>query len=581
MHGSTTNFWPTARHYAEAVQCPAVCFAEPSLKVLMPAVDRLGMPLVTSGQFAYVFKLNPASAGESLAVRCFRGFLGDRGERYRALDEHLAAHHIPALPRFQYLRDGVLVAGRRYPVLLMEWVEGPTLDVYLDEAVGRREALLHLADEWVSLVAALREAGIAHGDLQHGNIIVERGGRLRLVDLDGMYVPALEGFRASEVGHQHYQHPARDPAHFSSDTDNFSALVVYLSLSALAERPELWREHHDENLIFTRADFADPDASALFAKVEAMGGEHARLAGVLKDACRAHPSETPPLTDLVAVPTGTLPTWMTAPAEVEVHSRTREVARASVPQSEPERLWATRHQQRATPNTPAAAGFQGLFNSGPGGAFAAAAPAPVVRDPSDVAGNTLHHAKSVFGNSYGYIWWIPLHNFALRHVWVAFGAGDTVAGMILTFFVLATLLLIYGFLRALKEAQTASNTRAVAGAGAPNVFSSARAASPLGTPAPASLFGPTPAPTPTRATTRTQTSMPTPTPATTPTPTPAPAASRYAAGSRPVVGNSSLGIFHLPDCAWVAKITPKQRADFDSPDAARAARFRPCHVCKP
>ena len=576
MPGPTTNFWPTARHYAEAVQCPAVCFAEPSLKLMMPAVDRLGMPLVTSGQFAYVFKLNPAREGEALAVRCFRGFLGDRGDRYRALDAHLGEHHIPALPRFKYLRDGVLVAGHRYPVLVMEWVEGPTLDVYLDEAVGRREALLHLADEWVSLVAALRAAGIAHGDLQHGNIIVERGGRLRLVDLDGMYVPALEGFRASEVGHQHYQHPARDPAHFSLDTDNFSALVVYLSLVALAERPELWREHHDENLIFTRADFADPEASALFPKIEALGGEHARLAGVLKDACRAHPSETPPLTELVAVPTGALPAWMTAPAEVEVRNRTREVARAAVPQTEPERLWATRHQQRATPNTPAAAGFQGLFNTGAAGALAPNAPAPIVRDPSDVAGNTLHHAKSVFGNSYGYIWWIPLHNFMLRPVWQAFGAGDTVGGMLLTFIFIASVLFLYGFLRALKEAQSASNAPAIAGAsaGAPHAFGTPGGATPLGAPAPASLFGPTP--TPTRAQTQTPASAQRPTP----TRTHAPAASPNAV-ARPVVGNSALGIYHLPDCEWVAKITPRQRADFDTPDSASAARFRPCHVCKP
>ena len=80
MHGLATNFWPTARHYAEAVQCPAICFEEPALKRMLPAVDRLGMPLVTSGQFAYVFKLNAAEgAGEPVAVRCFRGYLGDRG----------------------------------------------------------------------------------------------------------------------------------------------------------------------------------------------------------------------------------------------------------------------------------------------------------------------------------------------------------------------------------------------------------------------------------------------------------------------------------------------------------------------
>src|SRR5215203_3820164 len=458
MQNATTNFWPSARNYAEAVQCPLVCFEEPSLKRLLPAVDRLGMPLVTSGQFAYVFKLNPGDdGGETVAVRCFRGFLGDRKERYRALDAHLNAKRIASLPQFKYLPKGILVAGRRYPVLVMEWVEGPTLDVYLDEAVGRREALLHMADEWVRLVTALRAAGIAHGDLQHGNIIVE-GGRLRLVDLDGMYVPALRGLKASEVGHQHYQHPARDITHFSRDTDNFSALVVYLSLISLAERPELWREHHDENLLFTRADFSNPAASALFPKIGAIGEEHARLAEVLKAACASGPGAAPPLTELVT-PRSTLPGWMNAPADVEVRTRTREVARARAPRPPGgEAYWPAPKTWREAPTTPSSATMQGLFNASTAAHLAS-------RDPADLGGNTLYFAKSAFGDSYGYVWWIPLHNFLLRYVWAAFGA-EGFAGMMLTLVALCVILLFYGLFRAVYHAETATPTALPAG-GAP------------------------------------------------------------------------------------------------------------------
>lgn len=548
MQGATTNFWPSARNYAEAVQCPLVCFEEPSLKRMLPAVDRLGMPLVTSGQFAYVFKLNPGdSGGDALAVRCFRGFLGDREERYRALDAHLNAHRIAALPRFKYLPKGILVAGRRYPVLIMEWVEGSTLDVYLDEAVGRRDALLHLADEWVRLVTALREANVAHGDLQHGNIIVE-GGRLRLVDLDGMYVPALAGYRASEVGHQHYQHPARDVAHFSADTDNFSALVVYLSLIALAERPELWREHHDENLLFTRADFANPEASALFPKIEAIGGEHARLAEALKMACSSGPAAALPLTGLVE-PRSALPGWMNAPADVEVRTRTREVARARAPQPfGGETYWPASKHQRETPATPASTTVQSIFN-----ASGAPAPAQVApRDPADLSGNTFYFAKSAFGDSYGYIWWIPLHNFLLRYIWAAFGA-EGFAGMLLTLVLLCVLLLFYGLFRAVYYAET---TTALPAGGAPVPgIGPARAtailsAAPPRTGSPSPLF----------------------------TRTAPPAA---ATSARPVVGNRSLGIYHLPDCDWAARVPARQRADFDSPASAHAAGYRPCRVCKP
>lgn len=555
MQNVTTNFWPSARNYAEAVQCPLVCFEEPSLKRMLPAVDRLGMPLVTSGQFAYVFKLNPGDdGGDALAVRCFRGFLGDREERYRALDAQLNATRIAALPQFKYLPKGILVAGRRYPVLVMEWVEGPTLDVYLDEAVGRRDALLHMADEWVKLMGELREAGIAHGDLQHGNIIIE-GGRLRLVDLDGMYVPALRGFKASEVGHQHYQHPARDVAHFSSHTDNFSALVVYLSLISVAERPELWREHHDENLLFTRADFAKPGASALFPKIEAIGEEHARLAETLRAACISGPEAAPPLTELVT-PRSTLPGWMNAPADVEVRTRTREVARAPAPRSTAGDYWPASKTWREAPTTPASATVQGLFNS-QGGAQTQLTP----RDPADLRGNTFYFAKSAFGDSYGYIWWIPLHNFLLRYVWAAFGA-EGFAGMMLTLIALCVLLLFYGLFRAVYYAETATTTALPAGgAAAPAVSPAPGGMTLFGKPAPPpppSLFGPN-AKGSTLAT----------------TPTPA------AVAAHPVVGNRSLGIYHLPDCDWALRVPARQRTDFDSPTAAAAAGYRPCRICKP
>lgn len=564
MQNLPSTFWPTARQYAEAVQCPAVCFDEQSLRGMLPAVDKLGMPLVTSGQFAYVFKLNPPdSADDSLAVRCFRGYLGDRAERYSALDAHLDLKRIAALPRFRYLPKGILVVGRRYPVLVMEWVEGPTLDVYLDEAVGRREALMHLADDWLKLVAALSEAEIAHGDLQHGNIIVEHG-QLRLVDLDGMYVPALEGFKASEVGHQHYQHPARDITHFSRDTDNFSALVVYLSLISLAERPELWREHHDENLLFTRADFIDPDASALFGKIEAIGGEHARLASALKTAALSHPSEAPRLTDLVGAGSK-LPTWVSAPADIDVTGRTREVARAAALGREHATPWPPKQPWRNAPSTQQPGSMRGVFDASvPLASTVAAQVKP--RDPADIRGNTLHHAKTLFGNSYGYIWWIPLHNFLLGDVWGALGAGPF-AGMLVSFLFIFALFVCYGFFRAVYEAETGVTTPAPAAAGGAPTLPPAHRAAALNNASARTFFGAQGATTQPLYSTQQQQQQ-----------QPARPASNVL---QPVIGNRSLAIYHLPHCSWVAKIARQNRVEFDSPAPAQSAGFRPCRVCKP
>ena len=261
--GAVPRNWPSARYFTEAIQCPSICFAHPQLRNTLPAVDRLGMPLVTSGQFAYVYKLNSMNGNTDFAVRCFRGYLGDRDQRYRAIQAHLGSAPVSYLSDFTYAPEGILVGGIRFPILFMKWIEGPTLDLYIGEMLNRPDVLLHLSQEWLRLLHSLRSAGVAHGDLQHGNIIVEHG-QLRLVDHDGIFVPAMAGWNASEVGHQHYQHPQRDALHFDEKLDNFSALVIYLSLLSLAERPSLWEEYHDENLLFTKTDFSDPAASSLF-----------------------------------------------------------------------------------------------------------------------------------------------------------------------------------------------------------------------------------------------------------------------------------------------------------------------------
>ena len=536
MSTRTTTFWPSARQFAEAVQCPAVCFGEPTLKGMLPAVDRLGMPLVTSGQFAYVFKLNPpGGGGESLAVRCFRGFLGDRERRYSALDAHLNARHVPALPRFRYLPEGMLVSGHRFPTLVMDWVAGPTLDVYVDEVVGQREVLLHLADEWLRLMESLRAADVAHGDLQHGNVIVERG-RLRLVDLDGMYVPALEGMQSSEVGHRHYQHPARGADFFSREVDNFSAAVVYLSLIALAERPSLWAEHHDENLLFTRADFQDPAASALFAKVSDIGMEHAALAGVLADSVKSEPTTTPWLLDLVQVKSK-LPTWMTAPAEVDVVGRTREAARDEIAAGAVgAHVWEPK-RGRYAPSSPSSNTVQTIFGARP-------APSSIVRDPTDVVGNTFRFVWHGFTTSLAFLWVTSAHSAIRGMILTVFGGGGA-AATVLSIFFLVGVFLVYGIVRALYEMDTAA--RAQAQGVTPLPPSAARAVIPAAGGQP--LFGVGRPATP--------------------------------AGPRRVVGSRSLNIFHRPTCVWADKITPRNHTEFVSPAAAQQAGYRACRVCMP
>jgi len=543
MQNLAQSNWPSARHFSEAMQCPAICFRAAYLRDTIPAVDRLGMPLVTSGQFAYVYKLR--SASEAYAVRCFRGHLGDRENRYRAIDEHLRLHHIPALAEFAYEADGILVGGRRFPILTMEWIDGPTLDVYLDEVINRPDVVLHLADEWVRLMSMLRAAGIAHGDLQHGNIIVEHG-QLRLVDFDGMFVPAMANWTASELGHQHYQHPARDEKLFDAGLDNFSALVVYLSLISLAERPELWKEHHDENLIFTKADFVAPEASALFAKIKEIGAEHRRLAEILETAAKSDPSKVPSLLELVSAKSK-LPAWMTAPSGIDVIGKTREVQRVkSATTATPTWTVWEQHRDKAMPQSPGSNTVQSVFSSTPPAQNSTIIITPPT-DPSQIGKNTLIYARD-FGVRKKLFWWyLGLYN--VFNVIGEMGLYSIIIAMLL----LTSVALIYGFIRSLKESraalagkQSSSATNALASSiqpakSLPGWMMKASAASAQNSSQPSLVSVTTDA----------------------------------------IIANHALGIYHSPDCDWADTISPKNRVGFSTPLAAQNAGYRRCKVCAP
>jgi hypothetical protein len=300
------------------------------LQRCQPAQDRFGLPLVASGNFAYAFKLRDPSSQRAVAVRCFRAMIPDRDQRYELIDRHLRTHRESSLASFVFDPEGILVGGRRFPIVVMEWIEGPTLDLYIEQALSSKAMLQALADQWLRTVRGLRNAQLAHGDLQHGNIIV-RDGCFRLIDLDAMYVPGMLGWRSNELGHVHFQHPRRDLNCFDLGLDKFSALVIYLSLIALAEAPSLWQRYHDENLIFTRQDFNAPATSPLLAEVRRLGDVHRRLAEALEQALRGRPADTPDLLELVTARSG-LPAWMTQPvAEVKIEVKTREAQPGAAP----------------------------------------------------------------------------------------------------------------------------------------------------------------------------------------------------------------------------------------------------------
>lgn len=262
---STTD-WPTPQDYNEAIQHPESCFADLALKSSRVELNQLGLPRPMTGAFASVYRL--VQGERSYAVRCFLEPRIDAKDRYAAISDALQKARLDSFADFFFLEKGIQVKGQWFPILRMEWIEGESLEKYIERNFRSQDKMLALHKEFRKVIKGLARAGIAHGDLQHGNILVSDEG-MKLIDYDGMFVAALEGFTSPELGHRNFQHPDRGHDLFDSSLDNFSSWIIDTSLKLLIIDPALWKEHScgDDALIFRHKDLRLPDESSLFASL--------------------------------------------------------------------------------------------------------------------------------------------------------------------------------------------------------------------------------------------------------------------------------------------------------------------------
>jgi hypothetical protein len=272
--------WPDLTDYHEALQFPQRSLGDPELQRAQIDKDRFGMPKPATGGNAVVYK---ATEGQNVwAVRCFLRPISDHAERYAAISKHLQKNRAAHSTKFFYLADGLRIKGGTFPIVKMAWVQGQHLDRCAESLLGQPKELAGLREKFRTLVKEVEAAKFAHGDLQHGNILVS-GKELLLIDYDGMWVPALIGRQATEIGHRAYQHPKRSVSDYGPYLDRFSALVIYLSLRALEVDRKLWEQYYTgDNLLFVREDFNEPGKTPIWGDLAALKDpEVSYLAGVL------------------------------------------------------------------------------------------------------------------------------------------------------------------------------------------------------------------------------------------------------------------------------------------------------------
>ncbi len=258
---------PLPFDYQMAMQAPSVAFLDETLRHGSPRRNQLGLPASVSGGFALTFDVTVGRT--RYAVRCFHKQGNQLQQRYAAVADFVHTARLDFLVDVNYVHSGIRIGADILPIVRMPWVDGARLDDWIDDHLDRPSALNRVRRNIAAAATALRLHDAAHGDLQHGNILVLPDESIRLVDYDGMYLPALRHYGAAEQGHRNYQHPER-AAQYEPSLDLFASHVIDLSLAALAHEPQLWKElnkNSGEGLLFSAEDFADPAGSPVFARL--------------------------------------------------------------------------------------------------------------------------------------------------------------------------------------------------------------------------------------------------------------------------------------------------------------------------
>ena len=253
--------YPLISEYIEAIKN-----AEDNFNVLItlrPVYDEAGEIVMSSGNFAVVFKMKEESSGKLYAVKCFLKEQEGRDMAYQQITdelEYVSSNYLCSIKYFQkeLFVDSTVSSDTEFPVLRMEWVEGVTLDKYVHQHISDKYALQLITYKFCQMAAWLMSQPFAHGDLKPDNILVTEDGALVLVDYDGMYVPAMQGQKARELGSPDYRHPLRTEDCFNEHIDDFSLALIGMSLKAIALDTSLLQNNaRSDSLLFSESDFQD------------------------------------------------------------------------------------------------------------------------------------------------------------------------------------------------------------------------------------------------------------------------------------------------------------------------------------
>ena len=245
------------------------------LNHLVPVLDKHGEPYRSSGAFAVVFKMKDEQTGKCYALKCFTEEQEGRAEAYRQIAEELEFVDSPYITSVKYLEKELFVDSNceddEFPVLLMDWIEGETMETFIAENYTDSYEMSMLCYRFCKMAAWLRSQSFAHGDIKPDNIIVRPDGTLTLVDYDGMFVPTMKGQKSPTIGTKDFSHPLRTIDDFDETIDDFSLASIALSLKAISLDSSLLQSYGaSDRLLFSATDYLDLSKSKIFAALQGL-----------------------------------------------------------------------------------------------------------------------------------------------------------------------------------------------------------------------------------------------------------------------------------------------------------------------
>ena len=245
------------------------------LNHLVPVLDKHGEPYRSSGAFAVVFKMKDEQTGKCYALKCFTEDQEGRAEAYRQIAEELEFVDSPYITSVKYLEKELFVDSNceddEFPVLLMDWIEGETMEAYIAENYTDSYEMSMLCYRFCKMAAWLRSQSFAHGDIKPDNIIVRPDGTLTLVDYDGMFVPAMKGQKSPTIGTKDFSHPLRTIDDFDETIDDFALASIALSLKGISLDSSLLQSYGaSDRLLFSATDYLDLSKSKIFAALQGL-----------------------------------------------------------------------------------------------------------------------------------------------------------------------------------------------------------------------------------------------------------------------------------------------------------------------